>query len=184
MSEILAVPGANFILLLPDDRTNVTLNGSVAGNDGIATTDFEGMLMENGEVVATNLAALEASPFFMTIDNVSGTFGLYKVNLTLPNRSKYDLFLRHTADLITVRHEALDTQVRHEVLSLARGNTRYDFTLASGGSGAAQNAADGVPESLRIRNFFPGTTTVVSDVTLLFYYTDPGDTNPESVRST
>lgn len=186
MGDVLRKTGANYTLLFPDDRTNTTLNASTPGANGIATTNFVGMLLEDGEVVATNLAALLAGPFNMTIDNVSGAFGIYKVNITLPNRSTYDLYLRHTTDIVTVRHEQFDLLTRHEIPSMSRENLKYDFVVAAVDV-PARSVAAGVLDTLRIRRRFDGATTfvggdLISDTTLEFTYTSLGDTNPLSVE--
>ena len=188
MGDVLRLTGTNFTLLFPDDRTNVTLNSSVAADNAIATTNFEAMLFEDGEIVATNLAALEAGPYTMTIDNVSGTFGVYKVNLTLPNRAFYDLFIRHTTDMVTVRQEQVDTTTRAEIQSLSYGNRQYDFTLASVAVPARKVAA-GVLDTVRIRQRYDGAAdftgpNLVLDETIEFTYTNLGDTNPENVIPT
>jgi hypothetical protein len=185
MGDVLRKTGANYVLLFPDDRTNTTLNSSSPGSDSIATTDFEGMLLENGEVVATNLAALEAGPFNLTIDNVSGAFGIYKVNLTLPNRSTYDLFLRHTSALITVRQEQFDMLTRDEIGSVSRENTRYDFTIAAANI-PARNVQSGVLDKMRIRRRFDGAAdfsagNLVQDLIIEFTYPSLGSTNPSAV---
>jgi hypothetical protein len=188
MGDVLRRTGTNYTLLFPDDRTNVTLNSSTGGDDGIATTNFEGMLLEDGEVVATNLAALEAGPYSMTIDNVSGTFGVYKVNISLPNRATYDLLLRHTADMVTERLEQFDTTTRAEIQSLSRGNARYDFTIAAVNIPARKVAA-GVLDSVRIRQRHDGASTfsgadLALDEIFEFTYANLGDTNPITVLPT
>ena len=188
MGDVLRRTGANFTLLFPDDRTNTTLNSSTPGADGIATTNFEGMLFEDGEIVATNLAALEAGPYSMTIDNVSGTFGVYKVNISLPNRAMYDLFLRHTTAMVTVRQEQFDTTTRAEIQSLSAGNSRYDFTIAVSNI-PARNVAAGVLDTVRVRQRYDGAAdfsagNLVLDETYEFTYASLGDTNPSTVIPT
>lgn len=188
MAEVLRRLGANFFLLFPDDRANTTLNSSTPGADGIATTNFEAMLLRDGEVVATNLAALLAGPFNLTIDNVSGQFGVYKVNLTLDTRGFYDLFIRHTTDMVTTRSAHFDLVTRPEILSLSQGNTRYDFTLALADIPARQ-VAQGVLSTVRVRQRYDGAAdfsagNLVLDQTYELYYDNLGDTNPNAVVPT
>jgi endoglucanase Acf2 len=187
MGDVLRRTGTNYVLLFPDDRTNTTLNSSTPGDNGIATTNFEGMLFEDGEVVATNLTALATAPYLMTIDNVSGTFGTYKVNITLPERATYDLFIRHTADIVTVRQEQFDTTTRPELMSLSQGNTRYDFTIAGVNIPARQVAA-GVLDQITVTHYADGAavgpTAITSTQTYEFTYGNLGDTNPSAVIPT
>ena len=187
MGDVLRRTGVNYALLFPDDRTNITLNSSTAGDNGIATTSFEGMLFCDGEVVATNLTALEAPPYLLTIDNVSGTFGAYKVNVTLPSRATYDLFLRHTTDIVTVRQEQFDTTTRPEIMSLSQGNTRMDFTIA-GANIPARNVATGVLDKITATHYADGATVGPSAVTSTqvyeLTYNALGDTNPSAVIPT
>lgn len=185
MGDVLRKTGSNYVLLFPDDRTNTTLNSSSPGADAIATTNFEAMLLRDGEVVATNLAALTAAPYNLTIDNVSGQFGVYKVNLDLPTRGTYDLFVRHSTAMIVVRQEQFDLQTRDEIGSVSRENTRIDFTIAASPIGG-RNVAAGVLDKMRVRRKFDGAPdfsagNLLSDVTVLFTYANLGDTNPSSV---
>lgn len=175
MGDVLRKTGTNYVLLFPDDRTNTTLNSSTPGADGIATTNFEGMLLKDGEVVATNLAALEAAPYNMTIDNVSGAFGVYKVNIDIPTRGTFDLYLRHSSDMVVVRHEQFDLLTRGEISSLFRGNVRWDFNIATVAV-PARNVAIGVLDTIRLRSF--DGVTVVEDRTVEMVYATSGDTNP------
>lgn len=189
MGDVLRRTGSNFALLFPDDRTNTTLNSSTGGDDGIATTNFEGMLLEDGEVVATNLTALEAGPYNMTIDNVSGTFGVYKVNITLPNRGFYDLILRHTTAMVTERQEQFDTTTRPEIMSLSQGNTRFDFVTALVNTDVGtRNVAAGVLDNITVTHYADGETVgagaITTTQTYEFWYDTLGDTNPSSVRPT
>ncbi len=138
--------------------------------------------------MATNLAALVSS-FSLTIDNVSGTdVAGYKVNLSLPNRSFYELWINHTADMIAFRQQQFDLVTRPEVLSLSRGNTRYDFTIATVNI-PARSVAAGVLSEVRVRQREDGAATfagsdLVLDETFEFSYANLGDTNPISVIPT
>lgn len=185
MGDVLRKIGANFVLLIPDDETNDTLNGSSPGADAISTTSFEAALWENGELVATSLAILVSS-FGLTIDNVSGTdVAAYKVNLTLPNRSFYELWIRHASAMIAFRQEQFDLRTRDEIGSVSRENVRIDFTIATVNIPARQVAA-GVLDKMRIRRRFEGAAdftapNLADDVTVEFTYANLGDTNPINV---
>lgn len=185
MPEDLRRTGSNFFLLIPDDESNNTLNGSTGGDDGIATTNFEATLWENGEVVAADLATLVSS-FGLTIDNVSGTdVAGYKVNLTLPNRSFYELWIRHTTAMVAFRQQQFDLITRAEGLSVIRGNTRYTFNIAASEVGA-RNVAIGVLDTVVVEHRFDGAAdfsapNLVSSITLEYTYATLGDTNPSLV---
>jgi hypothetical protein len=186
MAEVLRRTGANFLVLVPDTEGNTTLNGSTPGQDAIATTNFIAIMWENGELIATNLAALIAGPFNLTIDNVSGGIGGYKVNVTLPNRSFYELWIRHTTAMLAFRQEQFDLKTRPEIGSVSKENVRVDFTIAAAPV-PSRNVAAGVLDTMRIRRRFEGATTfnpadLVSDVTVSFRYATLGDTNPVSVE--
>lgn len=188
MAEVLRRTGTNFMLLIPDSEGNTTLNSSTPGQDGISTTGFVAALWENGELVATNLAALIAAPFNLTIDNVSGGIGGYKVNVTLPNRSFYELWIRHSSAMLAFRQEQFDLKTRLEIGSVSKENVRIDFAIA-GAPVPARNVATGVLDTMRIRRRFEGASTfdsadLVSDVTINFRYATLGDTNPISVEPT
>ena len=118
----------------------------------------------------------------MTIDNVSAAFGAYKVNITLPNRSNYDLFLRHSTDMVVPRIEQFDMKTRDEVGSVSPENLRSDFIIA-GADIPARKVAAGVLDKMRIRRRFDGAPdftapNLASDVTVFFTYAALGDTNP------
>lgn len=182
MADVLRKIGANFIVLVPDDDTNNTLNGSSAGQDGIATTNFVAALWENGEPIG-NLTTLTSAPFNLTIDNISTTdVAAYKVNITLPNRSFYELWVKNTAAIVAYRQEQFDLSTRDEIGSVSRDNVRYDFIVAAAPV-PARNVATGVLDTLRVRRRFDGSAdfsagNLVSDVTIEFTYTTIGDTNP------
>lgn len=187
MADVLRRPGANFLLLVPDDAGNDTLNGSTPGANGISLAGFEAALWEDGEPAAADVAALVAAPFLLSIDNVSQTdLAMYKVNLTLPNRAFYELWIRHPTAMVAFRQEQLDLRTRAEILAQIRGNTRVDFTIAVA-QVPARNVAVGVLDTMRVRHRFDGAPTfdpgdLVSDLTLNFYYAVMGHTNPSSVR--
>lgn len=187
MGDVLRRTGENFLLIVPDDAGDDTLNGSSPGADGISLAGFEAALWENGEPVAATIAALVAAPFFLTVDNVSQTdLAMYKVNLTLPNRSFYELWIRHPTAMVAFRQEQFDLRTRAEVLAQIRGNSRVDFTIAVA-QVPARNVAVGVVDTMRVRHRFDGATTfdpvdLVSDVTVQFHYAVMGHTNPSSVR--
>lgn len=187
MADVLRRTGANFLLIVPDDIGNDTLNGSSPGADAISLAGFEAALWENGEPVAATVAALVAAPFFLTIDNVSQTdLAMYKVNLTLPNLAVYELWLRHPTAMVAFRQEQFDLRTRSEILSQIRGNTRVDFTLATSAI-PARNVAVGVVDTMRVRHKYDEALTfdpgdLVSDVTVEFYYAVLGHTNPSRVE--
>lgn len=186
MADVLRKIGANFVVLVPDDDTNNTLNSSSAGQDGIATTNFVAVLWENGEPIG-NLTTLEAGPYNLTIDNVSTTdVAGYKVNITLPNRSFYELWIKHTTDMVAYRQEQFDLTTRDEIGSVSKDNTRYDFVVAASAV-PARNVAAGVLDTLRVRRRYDGAAdftapNLISDITIEFTYTSSGDTNPITVE--
>jgi hypothetical protein len=186
VADVLRKIGANFVVLVPDDDSNDTLNGSSAGQDGIATTNFTAALWENGEPIG-NLTTLEAGPYNLTIDNVSTTgVAGYKVNITLPNRSFYELWIKHSTGMVAYRQEQFDLSTRDEIGSVSRDNVRYDFTVASSPV-PARKVATGVLDTLRVRRRYDGAAdfsagNLVSDVTIEFTYETLGDTNPITVE--
>ncbi len=182
MSEALERTGAQAVLLIPDDDSNITLNSSTAGDDGIALTDFTFHLWEDGEYIGTN-ATLTAGPYNLTVDNVSSTSpaqGAYKVNLSLPNRSKWIFLATHTTAMVTNRIEELDTLSRDELGSTSRGNTKLVFRTASTDI-AGQNASAGVLSEMDVITRYAGDADFSSPketVTFKFFYQAFGETNP------
>lgn len=181
---VLYKEGAVSVLLLPDDETNTTLNASTPGADGIALTNFTIGLWQDGELVSDTIATLQASPFFLTIDNVSGAnVGMYKLNITLDTPGHYELFANHSVDMQAFRSEQIDNLTREEIGSLSRANLRYDFTVATVAV-PARNVAAGVLDKLRIRRKSESDadfTSPIEDVEVLFTYETTGDTNPTIV---
>lgn len=189
MADVLRRTGTNFTLIAPDLDATIALNGSAPGDLAIPTASFVAVLWEDGEPTPFTLADLLLPPFLLTIDNVSepvAPLGQYRVNLTLPNRSVYELWIRHTTDMVAFRREGFDLRTRAEGLSQTRGNTQIDFTVAAV-QVSARNVAVGVLDSMRVRTRLEGApdftaSNLVSDEIVEFVYATVGDTNPIQVR--
>jgi len=184
MSDTLRRTGTNFTMLIPDAEGNTTLNGSSPGDDGISTASFVAALWENGEDIG-DLTTLLAPPYNLTIDNVSiaGALAGYKLNIDLPNRSVYELWIKHATDMLAFRRVSFDVVTRAEVLSLERGNTRYTYRLATLPVGAPRNVAVGVLDTILVETRFDGAANfaganLVSSKVIELSYAIFGQTNP------
>lgn len=190
MADVLRRTGPNLTLIPPDLDGNITLNGSSPGDLDISSAGFSAVLWENGAPTPFTLVDLLSPPFSLTIDNVSDTFaplGMYRVNLTLPNRSLYELWIKHTPDMVAFRQETFDLVTRAEVLSLERGNTRYTYRLATVPAGAPRNVAVGVLDTILVETRLDGTPdfsapNLVSSKVIELSYAAQGQTNPVLVE--
>ena len=144
----LCVKQGSIITNFQADADANNINGTVPGANGIVLTNFSGLLLENGTVVADIAAAvadITAAPWNFSIDNVIG--GSYRVNIDLPNQSYYTLMLKHSANLVSWNSEDFDVQLHFNYAAeLALPfNWRWQYTIAAAPV-AARNVAVGVLE--------------------------------------
>jgi hypothetical protein len=169
--------------LIPDSDTDDAINGSSSGDDAIPTTGFVAAMWKDGEDIG-DLAVLEAAPYNLTIDNVSiaGALAGYKVNITLPDRAMWTLWMRHPTSMLAFRQASFDLVTRAEVLSTIQGNTRTTFNFSELGV-PARKVGPGVLDTMTVEQRYDGATdftapNLVSSLTLNFVYDVVGQTNP------
>jgi hypothetical protein len=182
VAERLRQTGAQQLILV-HDTDSATLNGSSAGQDGIALTSFSIELYLDGELVTATIATLQASPYFLTIDNIGQ--GKYKLNITLATAGFYELWVKHSTGMIAWRQEALDLQkTLEELLSIGEENVSFEFVRA-GSVIAARKVAVGMLDQVIIKRKRKSDTNWSSPLqsgTLFAHYETLGDENPQFMK--
>lgn len=189
MADVLRRPGLNFTLVPPDLDSDIGLNGSAPGDIGISTAGFDAVLWIEGAFPPVTLGDLLAPPYSLTIDNISEPItplAMYKVNITLPEYTVYELWIKHATSMIAFRQESFDLFTSPSSLSITDGNTKRTYNFATVPVGQPRNVAVGVLNTIDIVHRFDGAATfegadVASATTLEMRYALQGQTNPVAV---